>query len=118
MRISMNGILAFIWLVIIFGNVLVRALKQRRGSGTGQMSGGAAGQQTFSGTRTNRAGNAEPRVYPDPGMEPAAKKRIKAPLQPLMQTHFTGREDLEPGYMYLNGVKVLIKEADRLEFLR
>ena len=31
---------------------------------------------------------------------------------------FGGRPDLEPGYMYLNGVKVLIKEADRLEFLR
>lgn len=31
---------------------------------------------------------------------------------------FIGRPDLEPGYMYLNGVKVLIKEADRLEFLK
>lgn len=120
----MNGFLAFIWLVIILGNVFVRAMKRRNESA----SGSSPVRRTVSDVQMNRQRTVEPQVIRPAQPEPfrqvsqpdvtgKTRKPVK-PLQPLMQMHFTGRDDLEPGYMYLNGVKVLIKEADRLEFLK
>ncbi|MBR0172616.1 MAG: hypothetical protein IJQ21_07475 [Lachnospiraceae bacterium] len=112
----MNGLLVFIWLVIILVNLFVRAMKRRNENASGQMTARPAAQRTASGMQMNRAGMADARM--NPAGQSFSKKKVQVPVQPQMQTYFTGRDDLEPGYMYLNGVKVLIKEADRLEFLR
>ena len=93
----MNNLILIIWL-IIFVLSLVKRFANR----------------SNEALKTDKA-PVKP-VTAEPGVP-----RIKRPVRPLVEENrvrFGVREDLQPGYMYLNGVKVLIKEADRLEFLR
>lgn len=129
-----NGIL-LIWLIILLFSFLRRAAN--RGKRTGGMAAGVPQGRTVSVPQDAPVNKKPIRVSQEMTQPQGARERMakrfgkpqpegtgaglygQVPREQGAGTmRFTGRPDLEPGYMYLNGVKVLIKEADRLEFLK
>ena len=102
----MERLIILLWLVIIIVNLLLRNRKKRQ----------ADGMTKAPAPRTAMPAGTAP--LNAPRKQPAFSKPKQQKDMGMQGSMHMGRPDLEPGYMYLNGVKVLIKEADRLEFLR
>ena len=120
-----NGI-AILWLIILLLGFLRRAAKR------GKTGGGSSAVPQVRQAEPVIQSNKKPIRVPSQngGQKRALGNRRSGdascetqfghvhPERQGTAMRFGGRPDLEPGYMYLNGVKVLIKEADRLEFLK
>ena len=125
----MNNSIFLVWLVIIIFSFIRRAAR-RGAAGKGLPQAGQQARtadpavpQTKKPIRVSASDDGAqrmPGLFKQNAQDATCETRYGHvhPERDATLMRFGGRPDLEPGYMYLNGVKVLIKEADRLEFLK